>query len=166
MPKNKGKGGKGKKKGKKMGDEKRELKFKEVGEEYGKVVKSLGNCRMEIECFDGKTRMGHVRGKFKNKVWMNKDDIVLVGLRSFQDEKCDIIHKYSSVEIKKLQQFEEIPEQKEKVEFDEEKEENDKDEDCGEYGEDPRYDEPPLENQEMNDNLHPDPKIKFANFKS
>jgi len=112
MPKNKGKGGKGKRKGKrnKGGDaEKAELRFKVFGEEYAQVRRVLGNCRVEAYCFDGKLRLCHVRGKFKKRVWINKDDFVLVGLRDYQDEKSDIIHKYTTEEARLLRSWGEIP---------------------------------------------------------
>lgn len=38
------------------------------------------------------------------------DDIVLVGLRDFQDEKCDILLKYLIDEVRNLKQYGEIPE--------------------------------------------------------
>lgn len=111
MGKNKGKGGKSKRKGKNKNDEgeKRDLMLKEEGQEYGQVTKVLGNCRLEIFCFDGQIRMGHVRGKFRKKIWINRDDIVLVGLRDYQDGKCDIIHKYNSDEARRLKNKGEIP---------------------------------------------------------
>jgi len=112
MPKNKGKGGKGKRKGKRnkgKDAEKREIRFKEFGEEYAQVRKVLGNCRVECFCFDGKVRLCHVRGKFKKRVWINKDDFVLVGLRDYQDDKGDIVHKYSMDEARLLRSWGEIP---------------------------------------------------------
>eukprot|EP01087_Luapelamoeba_hula_P005427 TRINITY_DN1550_c0_g1_i1.p1 TRINITY_DN1550_c0_g1~~TRINITY_DN1550_c0_g1_i1.p1 ORF type:complete len:189 (+),score=45.91 TRINITY_DN1550_c0_g1_i1:54-620(+) len=121
MPKNKGKGGKGKRKGKrnKGGEsEKAELRFKVFGEEYAQVRKVLGNCRVECYCFDGKTRLCHVRGKFKKRVWINKDDFVLVGLRDYQDDKGDIIHKYSPEEARTLRAWGEIPADKASFEDD------------------------------------------------
>eukprot|EP01104_Vermistella_antarctica_P006226 TRINITY_DN16948_c0_g1_i1.p2 TRINITY_DN16948_c0_g1~~TRINITY_DN16948_c0_g1_i1.p2 ORF type:complete len:147 (+),score=62.47 TRINITY_DN16948_c0_g1_i1:62-502(+) len=112
MPKNKGKGGKSKRKGKNknMDGAKRELIIKEEGQEYGQVVKILGNCRVEVFCFDGTTRLGHVRGKFRKKVWINRDDIILVGLRDYQDGKSDIIHKYTADEARQLKNMGELPE--------------------------------------------------------
>jgi len=112
MPKNKGKGGKSKRKGKNKNDDgdKRELVMKEQGQEYAQVSKVLGNCRIEAVCFDGHTRMCHVRGKFRKKVWINKDDIVLVGLRDYQDGKADIIHKYTAEEARNLKALGELPE--------------------------------------------------------
>jgi len=110
MPKNKGKGGKGKRKGKRHGpSEKKGLRTKVGEEEYARVGRVLGNCRMELFCFDDKKRLGHVRGKFKKRIWINRDDIVLVGLRTFQNEKADVIHKYSAEEIRMLQRMHEIP---------------------------------------------------------
>ena len=50
---------------------KRELDFKDEGEEYGQVMKLLGQGRMMIQCFDGKLRQGKIRGKFKRRVWIN-----------------------------------------------------------------------------------------------
>jgi translation initiation factor 1A len=104
MPKNSGKGGKNNRKGKNKTEEvaKRELLIKENGQEYGQVTKILGNCRIEIYCFDGQNRMGHIRGNFRKKIWISRGDIVLIGLRDYQDTKCDIIHKYTSDEARRL----------------------------------------------------------------
>lgn len=128
MPKNKGKGGKGKRKGKraKGGEaEKRELRYKVFGEEYAQVRKVLGNCRVEVFSFDGKTRLAHVRGKFKKRVWINKDDFVLIGLRDYQDDKADIIHKYTMDEARLLARWGEIP--ADKANFDVEEVDNEDD---------------------------------------
>jgi translation initiation factor 1A len=94
MPKNKGKGGKNRRRGK-GGDaeEKRELIFKEDGQEYAQVLRMLGNGRLEAQCIDGVKRLCHIRGKMRKKVWVNQGDIVLIGLREFQDGKGDVILK-------------------------------------------------------------------------
>lgn len=112
MPKNKGKGGKNFKKGKKkLGapTDKRDLMRNVPGESvYAKVTKILGDHRVEVFCMDGQTRIAHIRGKFRNKVWINRDDIILVGLRDFQDGKCDVVNKYDASEIRKLKFEKEI----------------------------------------------------------
>jgi len=111
MPKNKGKGGKKHKRGKgDMDGVKRELVFKEDGQEYGQVMKMLGNGRCDVNCFDGTKRLCHIRGKMRKKVWVMMLDIVLVSLRDFQDEKGDIILKYNSDEAKNLKTYGELPE--------------------------------------------------------
>ena len=111
MPKNKGKGGKNRRRGKNENEEtKRQLEFKEPGQEYSQVVRMLGNGRCECYCFDGVTRLGHIRGKMRKKVWVSAGDIVLVGLREYQDDKVDIIHKYNADEARNLKQYGELQE--------------------------------------------------------
>ncbi|CDP09625.1 unnamed protein product [Coffea canephora] len=111
MPKNKGKGGKNKKRGKnEADDEKRELVYKEDGQEYAQVIRMLGNGRCEAMCIDGTKRLCHIRGKMHKKVWIAAGDIILVGLREYQDDKADVILKYMADEARRLQQYEELPE--------------------------------------------------------
>lgn len=111
MPKNKGKGGKNRRRGKNENElDKRELIFKEDGQEYAQVVRMLGNGRLEAFCFDGTTRLCHIRGKMRKKVWVSAGDIILLGLRDFQDEKADVIHKYNADEARNLKAYGELPE--------------------------------------------------------
>lgn len=110
MPKNKGKGGKNRRRGKNENDrEKRELIFKEDGQEYAQVIKMLGNGRLEALCFDGTKRLCHIRGKLRKKVWINQSDIILIGLRDYQDHKADVIMKYSADEARNLKLYGELP---------------------------------------------------------
>lgn len=62
----------------------------------------LGNGRLEAYCFDGAKRLCHIRGKMRKKVWVAAGDIVLVGLRDFQDSKADVILKYNPDEGKEV----------------------------------------------------------------
>ncbi|CCD72218.1 Eukaryotic translation initiation factor 4C [Caenorhabditis elegans] len=111
MPKNKGKGGKNRRRGKNENDfMKRELDLKEEGQEYGQVSKMLGNGRVQVFCFDGKQRVCHIRGKLRKKVWINVGDIILVGLRDYQDDKGDVILKYTPDEARRLKNEGLIPE--------------------------------------------------------
>ncbi|XP_041462585.1 eukaryotic translation initiation factor 1A, Y-chromosomal-like [Lytechinus variegatus] len=111
MPKNKGKGGKNRRRGKNENEsEKRELVFKEEGQEYAQVLKMLGNGRLDALCFDGKKRLCHIRGKLRKKVWINQGDIILIGLREYQDEKADVILRYNADEARNLKVYGELPE--------------------------------------------------------
>ena len=106
-----GKGGKNRKKAKNLGvEERRELIFKEEGQEYGQVLRMLGNGRIEAYCMDGVKRMCTIRGSLKNRVWINNGDIVLVGLRDFGEDKGDVILKYYDEESKELKELGELPE--------------------------------------------------------
>ncbi|KAK5998786.1 Eukaryotic translation initiation factor 4C [Cladobotryum mycophilum] len=111
MPKNKGKGGKNRRRGTKEDDQShRELVFKEDGQEYAQVIKMLGNGRLEAQCFDGTKRLGNIRGKMRKKVWINQGDIILLSLRDFQDDKGDVILKYTADEARSLKSYGELPE--------------------------------------------------------
>ena len=75
---------------------------KDEDQEYAFIEDALGDGRMKLICWDKKTRMGIIRGKLKKRSWMNKGDIVLISFREFQDEKCDIIQKYTDNQVKIL----------------------------------------------------------------
>ena len=107
------KGGKKFKKGKKQSYNDKKLIYKNPKEdqEYGKVISTCGNGRFQIECFDGKTRLGILAGNMRKSVWVNNDDIVLISRWEFltESDKCSIVHKYDSDEVSKLQKEGEFP---------------------------------------------------------
>jgi len=110
MPKNKGKGGKNRRRGKNENEAaKRELDLKEDGQEYAQVTKMLGNGRIRCFCFDGKERLCNIRGKMRRRVWITVSDIILVGLRDYQDGKADVIQKYNPDEARRLKAQGHIP---------------------------------------------------------
>ncbi|KAH7817791.1 Translation initiation factor 1A [Monocercomonoides exilis] len=110
MPKNKGKGGKGCRKGKKESEAvKRELIFKDECQEYAQVIRLLGNARLEANCFDGKKRQCTIRGTMRRKKWVSAGDIILVSLRDFQDDKADVIDRYTPEEARKLKEYKQLP---------------------------------------------------------
>lgn len=113
MVRNFGKGGKGAKKMKNgLSETNRILLFKESGQEYAVVNEVLGNGRCRCLCSDAVNRLCIIRGTMR-KGQMNrivKSDIVLVSLRDFQDSKADIIHVYTTDEVRSLQSYGEITE--------------------------------------------------------
>merc|ERR1719363_2882 len=48
-------------------------------------------------CFDGVKRLCHIRGKLRKKVWINQSDIVLIGLRDYQDAKAEVLRRVPRV---------------------------------------------------------------------
>ena len=86
----------------------RELIFKEDMQEYAKVVKLLGDRRLEVVLADGEITMARIPGKLK-RCRIRMDDVILVSRRDFQENKVDVIHKYEDKEIKNLISYHEIP---------------------------------------------------------
>jgi len=84
----------------------KELNLRTEDQEYGRVTKILGNCRVRAKCFteNGKQveRLCIIPGKFRKRVYINLGDLILVNIRSFQDDKVDVVYKYPPNEIKRL----------------------------------------------------------------
>ena len=87
----------------------KELIFKDDCQEYGQILKMLGHGRCDILCIDGIQRLGVIRGNMRKKKWVKINDYVLVSLREFQDNKCDIIGKYTEEDVRNLKAYGEIP---------------------------------------------------------
>ena len=65
-----------------------------------RFLRCQGNGRIEADYFDGKRRLAEIRDKMKKKVWIQAGDVILVGIRDFEEDKCDMIHKYNGDELK------------------------------------------------------------------
>lgn len=106
------KGGKNFKKQKKSPSKERELLFKDVEQEYARIIKQLGDGRFECQIFNTDLEsnlIGKICGSMRKRVWVNIGDIVLVSTRNFDSSTCDIIHKYTPEEAITLKSYEEIP---------------------------------------------------------
>ena len=98
-----------------------ELEFKEENQDYALVTDILGNSRVRVKCltditFKSKSVIGIIRGKMRKRVWINKNDIVLISFREYQTNKVDIIGKYSDEDIRNLILYGELPEKDERAE--------------------------------------------------
>ena len=78
------------------------------GQTYGIVLKVLGSRRFDVQCQDGVTRNCQVRGNMRNKKYVYADDIVIVSLRDFQDNKADIVHVYNRDEVRVLKNMDRL----------------------------------------------------------
>ena len=110
MPKGNQKGGKKHKRNKNYSNENMTLRLKEDGQEYPKITKCKGNCRFDVECCDGKSRSAILCGAMRKRKFVNQGQLVLVSLRDFQDNICDIIDSYDENQSKKLKQEKVLPE--------------------------------------------------------
>lgn len=95
-----------------------EMVFADEEQNYGKVVKILGHSKFEIMIFiktdkgdfEAKTLIGNVRPSLKKKkMFANKDSFVIVSLRDFQENVCDIIHVYKQNHVHILNKKKLIP---------------------------------------------------------
>ena len=68
------------------------------GEIFGIADQLLGASRIRVMCADGKSRLGRIPGKLKKRMWIREGDLLIVNPWDFQDEKCDIRHRYTKTE--------------------------------------------------------------------
>ena len=96
--------------------ERRELFICEEGQNYAQVLRLLGNGAMELNLLKaGGTKekiRGVIRGKLRNRVWINAGDIVVACPQEdvTAKDKADVVHKFYPEEAFELQEMGEIPE--------------------------------------------------------
>lgn len=64
---------------------------------YAQVVSMLGDGRIKIKCIvDNKIieKLGIIRGSMRKRQWINSGDIVIVCIRDFEPDKCDVVYVY------------------------------------------------------------------------
>ncbi len=95
---------KGKKRKKKARHEESEelLLPTEEGQVLCVVTDIIGGNYVKVFCMDGKERMARIPGKLRRRMWINKKDIVLLGIWEFRDDRGDVLYRYTRDEKKKL----------------------------------------------------------------
>jgi translation initiation factor 1A len=99
-------------KSKNKNDEVRELIFAEDDQCYGCALAMLGNGRLTARCHDGKERLCHISGRIKKNKrnsLITVGSAILVNLRSYEDDKADIVYVYQPDEVRRLIILGEIP---------------------------------------------------------
>lgn len=87
-----------------MGETQRKIRLPGEGEVLGIVVQMLGYDRARVRCTDGKVRLCRIPGKMKKRIWIREGDAVLVAPWDFQDDRGDIIWRYSKNEARWLEE--------------------------------------------------------------
>lgn len=62
----------------------------------------MGANHLKLRCMDGILRMGRIPGSMKKKIWIHENDVVIIVPWDFQNEKADIIWKYTKQQIEWL----------------------------------------------------------------
>jgi translation initiation factor 1A len=109
MPSSKKNKSKKNSKSKGNGQVRNQIVYKVEGQAYGKVIRKLGGTHLECLCDDGVTRRVTIRGQMMRRVWISGGDVVLLGLRDYQEDKADVVHKYSQEDVRQLTEFNLLP---------------------------------------------------------
>jgi translation initiation factor 1A len=63
-------------------------------EQFALATTMHGANHISVQCIDGVSRMGRIKGSMKKRSWIREGDTLIVTPWSFQDAKCDIIYRY------------------------------------------------------------------------
>jgi translation initiation factor 1A len=85
------------------------LPKKDRGEIFGIAEQLLGASRIKVMCVDGKSRMGRIPGKIKKRMWIREGDLLIVKPWDFQDDKADIIYRYTKTQASSLKRKQLLP---------------------------------------------------------
>ncbi len=80
------------------------VKFPKGDEIIGVIAQRVGGGRMLISCMDGKTRNCRVPGRLRRGMWLREGDVVIIEPWEFDNDKGNVMFKYSKAAIQKLKQ--------------------------------------------------------------
>jgi len=75
------------------------LPNKKEKEQFAQAELMLGSNHIRVRCSDGVTRLGRIKGKIKKRIWIREGDILIVIPWDFQDDKCDIVYRYTTPQV-------------------------------------------------------------------
>ncbi|RLF39547.1 MAG: translation initiation factor eIF-1A [Thermoplasmata archaeon] len=71
----------------------------------------MGGSRMNVICEDGKSRLARIPGKMKRTARVRAGDLLIIKPWSVQDEKADVIFRYTKTQSKILSRRKLLPEE-------------------------------------------------------
>ncbi len=86
------------------------LPNRKKGEIFGIVEKLSGASHLTVMCEDGFTRVTRIPGKMKKRMWIRERDLVIVKPWQFQNEKADIVYRYTHTQANYLSRNNLLPE--------------------------------------------------------
>ena len=80
------------------------VRMPQGNEVIGIIAQRVGGSRMLVSCMDGKTRNCRVPGRLRRGMWLREGDVIIIEPWEFDNEKGDVLFKYSKTAIQKLRQ--------------------------------------------------------------
>lgn len=71
----------------------------------------LGGSRIHVICEDKKSRMARIPGKMKRRARVRAGDLLIIRPWDIQDEKADIVFRYSRTQASSLSRRKMLPEE-------------------------------------------------------
>lgn len=77
---------------------------------FGVAEQLLGASKIKVMCGDGKSRIGRIPGKMKKRMWIREGDLLIIRPWEFQDDKADILFRYTRTQATNLARRRLVPE--------------------------------------------------------
>ena len=87
------------------------LPKKQSNEMFAISDRLLGGSRMNVICADGKSRIARIPGRMKRKARVRSGDLLIIKPWEIQNEKADIIYRYTKTQSIILSKRRLIPEE-------------------------------------------------------
>ena len=88
-----------------------QLPDKNKNEMFAIADRLMGGSRINVICADGRSRMARIPGRIKRKQRVRAGDLVIIKPWNIQNDKADIIFRYTKTQSKVLSRRKLIPEE-------------------------------------------------------
>ncbi|UCF13127.1 MAG: translation initiation factor eIF-1A [Thermoplasmatales archaeon] len=88
-----------------------QLPKKHKKEMFAIADRLMGGSRINAICEDGKSRMTRIPGKMKRKARVRAGDLLIVKPWEIQDEKADVVYRYTRTQANTLSRRKLLPEE-------------------------------------------------------
>jgi len=87
------------------------LPDKRKNEIFAIADRLMGGSRLNVICADGKSRMARIPGRMKRKQRVRTGDLVIIKPWDIQNEKADIVYRYTRTQAVILSRRKLLPEE-------------------------------------------------------
>ncbi len=86
------------------------LPNRKKSEIFGVAEQLLGGSRLIVMCEDGKSRLARIPGRMKRRMWIKTGDLLIIKPWQFQDEKANVVYRYTKTQAMNLARKRRLPE--------------------------------------------------------
>jgi len=130
------------------------LPNRKVNEMFAIADQILGGRRVRAVCEDGETRLSRIPGKMRRRQWVREGDLIVIQPWEFQDEKANVVMRYTKTQSLYLSRKGVLPEIVDLFRMSQDEEMTDTDE------QEPTEEETPMEEEGTEESEVPEPVVE------
>ena len=130
------------------------LPNRKVNEMFAIADQILGGRRVRAVCEDGETRLSRIPGKMRRRQWVREGDLIVIQPWEFQDEKANVVMRYTKTQSLYLSRKGVLPEIVDLFGMSQDEEMTETDE------QEPTEEETPMEEEGTEESEGPEPVVE------